>query len=73
MRISRWAKRWLTGNSRVDLPSPYTTEATLEVDGEFHEEIVLLLPIVNGVALTDLSGREKTEKTAVGDRPRVLR
>jgi hypothetical protein len=70
VRISGWTKRRFTCESRVCLPIPRSADAPVVIDSEFHEQVVLLLPIVDGVALAHLARREKAQRTAAGNRPR---
>jgi hypothetical protein len=61
MRVTRRTKCGFTGESNIDLPSPAAPYRAVVVDSEFHERVVWLLPVVNGVALAYLSSREETQ------------
>lgn len=59
MRIPTGAKRRLPGEPGVHLPAPRAPQLTFVIDSELHEQIVRLLPIVNGVASAHLRTARK--------------
>jgi hypothetical protein len=61
VRVSRRAERRLTSESRVDLPAPPSAERPVVVNREFHEEVVLLLTVMDGVSITDFPHCEKAQ------------
>ena len=61
MRVTRRTECGFTGESSIDLPSPTAAYRAVIVDSEFHERIVLLLSVVDGVAFAHLSRREETQ------------
>ena len=71
VRVSGRAERGLSRHAGIDLPPPRSAERALVVDGQFHDEIVRLLAVVDGVAVTDLACREVVQRAAAGHRPRL--
>ena len=69
--ISRRTQRRFTRKSGVNLPAPSSTEAAIVVDRKLHKEVMLLLPVVDGVALADFSRRKKAQRTATRNCPRL--
>ena len=71
MRLARRAKRRFTGKARVQLPAPRSAQLTVVIDGELHEQLVGLLPIVDGVPVAHLGSREQTQRSTARNRPRL--
>ena len=70
VRKTRRTERGLAGQRGIAMQPEPVGERPLVVDRQLHEQIVRMLPIVNGIAVTDLTGREQVRVAATRYRPR---
>jgi hypothetical protein len=71
MRKSRRPERRLAGRTAIDLPAPSPCHRPVVLDRQFHEEVVRVLAIVDGVAVAGFAGSQQVGVAAAGDRPRL--
>src|SRR5678815_1408774 len=71
MRERGRTKRRFSRRSHIDLPSSGGGQRAVVLGGQFHEQVVWMLPVMDGVAVTYLAGREQIRITTPANRPRL--